>query len=92
MTTYDYFKQQVAQLERIKAQTAHEEHILEFRAMCADMINQMAPEIKRECMEEYKQEIEKEQSSRRRNKEPEVQFRFNVKDIEKQVRKAFQGV
>ena len=56
-STYDYFKQQVAQMERIKAQTAHEEHILEFRAMCADMINQMAPEIKRECMEECKQEI-----------------------------------
>ncbi len=78
-------------MERIKAQTDHEEHILEFRAMCADMINQMAPEIKRECMEECKQEIEKEQSSScKRKKEPEIEYRFNIKDIEKQVRKAFQ--
>ena len=81
MTTYDYFKQQVAQIERIKAQTAHEEHILEFRAMCSDMINQMAPEIKRECMEECKQEIEKEQSSsRKRKKDPEIQFHLNMKE------------
>ena len=76
-------------MERIKAQSAHEEHILEFRAMCADMINQMAPEIKRECMDERKQEIEKEQSSRSRKKDPEIQFHLNMKDIEKQVRKAF---
>ena len=77
-------------MERIKAQTAHEEHILEFKAMCSDMINEMAPEIKRECMEECKNEIKKEQdSSRKRTKEPEVQFHLNMKDIEKQVRKAF---
>ena len=38
MTTYDYFQQQVNQLEHINAQTAHEHHIQEFKAMCADMI------------------------------------------------------
>ena len=38
MTTYDYFKQYVDRLEHFKAVTAHEEHIMEFKAMCADMI------------------------------------------------------
>ena len=91
MTTYDYFKQQVAQMERIRAQTAHDEHIVEFRAMCAKMINDAIPDIKQQCMEECKQEIEKEQSSSsKRKKEPEIEYRFNFKDIEKQVRKAFQ--
>ena len=39
MSNYDYFKQYVSEMERIKAKTAHDEHIIEFRAMCAKMIN-----------------------------------------------------
>ena len=46
MSNYDYFKQHVSEMERIKAKTAHEEHIVEFRAMCAKMINDAIPEIK----------------------------------------------
>ena len=50
--SYDYFKQQVAQMENIRAKTAHEEHIVWFRAMCAKMINDAIPDIKQQCMEE----------------------------------------
>ncbi len=50
--SFEYMKQQVAQLERIRAETAHEHHILEFRAMCAKMINEAIPEIKRQVEED----------------------------------------
>lgn len=46
MANYDYFKQYVSEMERHKAKTAHDEHIIEFRAMCAKMINDAIPEIK----------------------------------------------
>lgn len=51
MANYDYFKQYVSEMERIKAKTAHDEHIIEFRAMCAKMINDAIPDIKQQCME-----------------------------------------
>ncbi len=35
----DYFKQQKEQNERINAQTAHDFHRIEFREMCAKMID-----------------------------------------------------
>ena len=57
MTTYDYFKQYVDRLEHIKAITAHEEHILEFKAMCADMIKEATPSIKEECMQDMKAQM-----------------------------------
>ena len=45
MSNYDYFKQYVSEQERIRAKTAHDEHILEFRAMCAKMIQDAIPQI-----------------------------------------------
>ncbi len=56
MADYDYFKQYVSEMERIKAQTAHDEHIIEFRAMCAKMISDAIPEIKEQCLEEFRRE------------------------------------
>jgi len=47
MANYNYFKQYVSEMERIRAKTAHEEHIVEFRAMCAKMISDAIPDIKR---------------------------------------------
>ena len=44
MASFDYFKQYVSEMERIRAETAHEEHIIEFRAMCAKMINDAIPD------------------------------------------------
>ena len=46
MASFDYFKKVVDDMERIRAETAHEEHILEFRAMCAKMISDAIPDIK----------------------------------------------
>ena len=57
MASFDYFKQYVSEMERIKAKTAHDEHIIEFRAMCAKMINDAIPDIKRQCVEECKKEL-----------------------------------
>ena len=87
MANFDYFKQYVSEMERIKAKTAHDEHIIEFRAMCAKMIQDAIPEIKQQCMEACKNE---QTSFPQNKKEPEIQFRFNLKDIEKQIKKAFQ--
>ena len=45
MSNNDLFKQYVSEQERIRAKTAHDEHILEFRAMCAKMIQDAIPQI-----------------------------------------------
>ena len=49
---FDYFQQYVNELERARVETAHQEHVLELRAMCAKMIEDAKAQIKRECMEE----------------------------------------
>ena len=37
----DYFQQQKEQIERMNAQTAHDFHRIEFREMCAKMIDEV---------------------------------------------------
>ena len=88
MANYDYFKQYVSEMERIKAKTAHDEHIIEFRAMCAKMINDAIPDIKQQCMEACRQE-EKAETFAEERKRPNIEFRFSMKDLERQVREAF---
>ena len=61
MANYDYFKQYVSEMERIKAKTAHDEHIIEFRAMCAKMIGDAIPEIKEQCVQECMRRIKDEE-------------------------------
>ena len=63
MANFDYFKQYVSEMERIKAQTAHEEHIIEFRAMCAKMIEDATPKIKEHVKQELMQDLEHKQRS-----------------------------
>ena len=46
MSNYDYFNQYKSEMERIKVKTAHDEHKVEFRDMCAKMISDAIPEIK----------------------------------------------
>ena len=87
MANYDYFKQYVSEMERIKAKTAHDEHIIEFRAMCAKMISDAIPEIKQQCLEACRQE-EKAGSSIEERKKPNIEFRFSIKDLEKQLKDA----
>ena len=83
MANFDYFKQYVDRLEHIKAITAHEEHIMEFKAMCADMIKEATPAIKEECMREMKAMLPQEPQKQ------DVQVRLNMKDIKKQIFDAF---
>ena len=93
--SYDYFKQQVAQMENIRAQTAHEQHIVEFRAMCAKMINDAIPDIKQNCKQEIMQEIEakqrrdQEREQRRTTRTEDVNVRINIEDIKKKIVDAF---
>ena len=89
MSNYDYFKQYVSEMERIKAQTAHDEHIIEFRAMCAKMIGDAIPEIKRQCVEECRKELK---MGERQEEKKEVNVKLNFSDIERQVREAFRRV
>ena len=87
--SYDYFKQQVAQMENIRAKTAHEQHIVEFRAMCAKMINDAIPEIKQQCMEECRQQMERKANNQKQEK---VEVRLNIKDIQRQIIGAFKKI
>ena len=88
MSNYDYFKQYCKEMERINAQTAHERHVEEFQAMCAKMISDAIPDIKRQG----KEEIALEHKSRKRETE-DIDIRIDVKDVKKKVmdaiRKAF---
>ena len=88
MANFDYFKQYVSEMERIRAQTAHDEHILEFRAMCAKMINDAIPDIKRQCIEACRNEL-KIGEQKEAKKEEKVDVKLNFSDIERQIRNAF---
>ena len=61
MPGYDYFKQYVSEMERIKAKTVHEEHIEEFRLMCAKMIGDATPDIIKRAKEEFALESKSQQ-------------------------------
>lgn len=88
MADYNYFKQYVSEMERIRAKTAHEEHIVEFRAMCAKMINDAIPDIKKQCMEECRKEFGAEDKAAKKI-EPEVEVKFDLGNIRKQFADAF---
>ena len=91
MASFDYFKQYVSEMERIRAETAHDEHIIEFRAMCAKMINDAIPDIKRQCVEECRKELKTEERQEEK-KEEKVDVKLNFSDIERQIRNAFRRV
>ena len=50
---YDYFKQYKSEMERIRVKTAHDEHKIEFREMCAKMINDVVGDIATVRMSTY---------------------------------------
>ena len=89
MANFDYFKQYVSEMERIKVETAHDEHIIEFRAMCAKMISDAIPEIKQPAMEEVRAELKAE--DRQEDKKP-VDVKLSIGNLERQIRDAFRRV
>ena len=68
---------------------------MEFRTMCAKMINDAIPDIKQRSMEECRREIEKrltqdkEQEQRRSTRTEDVNVRINIEDIKKKTVDAF---
>lgn len=73
MADFDYFKNFVEHMTHIDPETAHEQHILEFQAMCAKMINDAIPDIKQQCLEAMRQEQKKEEQQK-----PKHQQQVNV--------------
>ena len=98
MPGYDYFKQYVSEMERIKAKTIHESHIEEFKVMCAKMIGDATPDIIKRAKEEYAQEskaqqrqdIRQDEREPKSSKQPEakVDVRVDTDGIIAQIRKA----
>ncbi len=92
MSNYDYFRQQVSEMERIKGKTVHEEHVVEFRAMCAKMINDAIPDIRKQCLEEMKQEQrEQEHVEKRQPEEAKVRLNVNVENVKSQILQAIRN-
>ncbi len=54
MSNHECFENYKKHIEHLNAMTAHEQHIIEFRAMCGQMIEDAKAGIKNECMEEMK--------------------------------------
>ena len=58
--------------------------------MCAKMITDAIPDIKHQCMEECRREIEREHASK--GKQEKVDVLLNIKNIEQQIRDTFRKV
>ena len=93
MASFDYFKKVVDDMERIKAETAHEEHIVEFRAMCAKMINDAIPDIKQQCLEAMRQELKKEEQQKAKQQQRvNVDVQIDEDSVRKKVMDAFHRI
>ena len=93
MSNYDYFKHQVAEMERTKAQTVHDEHVIQFRAMCDKKIEDAIPKIEQELRQnlinDMKDRFQLQETARERRKAKEdVNVRVNVQDIASKIRAA----
>ena len=77
MADFDYFKNFVEHMHHIDAETAHEQHILEFQAMCAKMISDAIPKIKQECLEAMRQE-QKQQEERKPKHQQQVKVDVEI--------------
>lgn len=78
--SYEYFKSYVEQINRMRAETAHEQHIQEFKAMVAKMIDEAIPEIKRQVKEDLLRE-QKQQDKTEQPKQQEVEAVFSTEQI-----------
>ena len=79
--SFEYMKHQVEQLERIRAaETAHQAHIIEFKALCAKMIEEAIPEIKRQVKEDIMREL-KHQDKNEPPKQQKVEAVFSTEQV-----------
>ena len=86
MAKFDYYQQYVKNLENANKITAHEEHILEFQAMCAKQIKEATPGIEEDCIEKMKAMLPPEPKP---TKKQDVRVEINMKDVKKQIIDAF---
>ena len=84
MSNYDYFNQYKSEMERIKVKTAHDEHKVEFRDMCAKMISDAIPEIKAQVKQEIMAEL--------KGKEQDVSFTFSMEDAARKLKDALSRI
>ena len=79
--SFEYMKHQAEQLERMRsAETAHQAHIIEFKALCAKMIEEAIPEIKRQVKEDLMREW-KQQDKTEPQKTVEVKPVFSAEQV-----------
>ena len=89
MADFDYFKNFVEHMTHIDPTTAHQQHVLEFQAMCSKMISDAIPKIKQECLEAMRQELKlKEQQEERKPKQQQqvkVDVEVNAESLRQKV-------
>ena len=78
MADFDYFKNFVEHMTHIDPETAHEQHILEFQAMCAKMINDAIPDIKQQCLEAMRLELKQKEQQEERKPKHQQQVKVDV--------------
>ena len=99
MPNYDLQRQYQSETERIRIKCAHDEHKIEFREMCAQMILDAQQDTIRRAKEETLQEIqaqnkqetkyeEREWKNNSRQKAPKVDVKVDTDNIIDQIRKA----
>ena len=90
MASFDYFKNFVDHMTHIDPETAHEQHIVEFQAMCAKMISDAIPDIKQKCLEAMRQELKKdEQQKVKQPQRVNVDVQIDEDSLRKKVMDAF---
>ena len=99
MPNYDLQRQYQSETERIRIKCAHDEHKIEFREMCAQMILDAQQDTIRRAKEETLQEIqaqnkqetkyeEREWKNNNHQKAPKVDVKVDTDNIINQIRKA----
>ena len=99
MPNYDLQRQYQSETERIRIKCAHDEHKIEFREMCAQMILDAQQDTIRRAKEETLQEIqaqnkqetkyeEREWKNNSHQKTPKVDVKVDTDNIIDQIRKA----
>ncbi len=99
MPNYDLQRQYQSETERIRIKCAHDEHKIEFREMCAQMILDAQQDTIRRAKEETLQEIqaqnkqdtkyeEREWKNNSHQKTPKVDVKVDTDSVINQLRKA----
>ena len=93
MASFDYFKNFVDHMTHIDPETAHEQHIVEFQAMCAKMISDAIPDIKQQCLEAMRQELKKEEQQKAKQPQKVVaDVQIDEDSLRKKVMDAFHRI